>query len=250
MPADRALAFLRALTIAGAASRRPHPRGTLLHSPAEPQAYVANQLLLDDTTGLDARGTIALLDAAQAGLGHRRAMLLDDAEGRRLHTALLPHGWGGGAELVMVLPPDAPLPPADLPAVGDGRLRAAERRTNVELGLPASVVEQLIAVRGRAAAAVGRRGFVVPGPGGDDVAHATLYGTRDVFQIEDVATLGAHRGRGHGRAVVAACAHDARARGAEVVFLTADADDWPCELYARMGFETVGRVWVLQREGL
>jgi len=247
---DRARAFLRALTIAGAAEHREHERGTLLRSPGEPEAYVGNQLLLDDSADLDARGLAALLDELQAGLGHRRAVLVDEDEGARLHAALLPHGWGGGAEVLMVLPSDAPLPPSDVPAVGDARLRSIERRTNVEIGLPADVVEQLIAIRSRAAAALGARGFVRSGPDGEDVAHATLYGDRDVFQVEDVATLLRHRGAGHARAVVAACARDARARGAEVVFLTADEDDWPRHFYADMGFVPVGRVWVLQREGL
>lgn len=246
-----ARAFLRALTIAGAAQADPHPRGTILRSPAEPEAYIGSQLLLDRSDDLDARGLIALLDGLQGDLGHRRAVLLDDeAEGTRLHAALVPHGWGGGAEVLMVLPAEVPLPPSDAPAVSDARLRAVERRTNTEMGLPAEVVEQLVAVRRRAADGVGARGFVATGSDGEDVAHATLYGHGAVFQIEDVATLVAHRGRGHARAVVAACARDARARGATTVFLTADADDWPQRFYAGMGFVPAGHVWVLQREGL
>lgn len=250
MAEDRARGFLRALTIAGAASSVPHARGILLRSPAEPEAYVGNQLLLERSDDLDARGLIALLDELQAGAGHRRAVLVDEDEGARLHATLLPHGWGGGAELVMVLPAHVALPPSDVPAVSDERLRAIERRTNAEMGLPADVVEQLVALRRRAGAAVGARGFVAVGPDGEDVAHATLYGDDRVFQIEDVATLVAHRGRGYARAVVAACARDARARGAEIVFLTADADDWPQRFYAGMGFVPDGHVWVLQREGL
>jgi predicted N-acetyltransferase YhbS len=33
----------------------------------------------------------------------------------------------------------------------------------------------------------------------------------------------------------------AREAGADFVFLVADADDWPKEWYARLGFEPIGR---------
>lgn len=250
MPPARALAFLRELAAAGGEQRVEVPAGTLLRSPREPQAYVGNQLLLDRPEGLDARGLIALADELMGGLGHRRVLLTDDAEGERLHRALLPHGWGGGAEIVMALPPDAELPPARAVAVDPERLRAVERITNAELGLSGDVGEQVLRVRARAAAAIGARGFVVTGPDGTDAAHATVYGDGPIAEIEDVATRVPYRGRGLARDVIAACVADARARGAGLVFLTADADDWPQHLYARMGFVPIARTWVVQREGL
>jgi hypothetical protein len=39
----------------------------------------------------------------------------------------------------------------------------------------------------------------------------------------------------------------ARAQDADLVFLLADAEDWPRELYARLGFETVGTIYELHR---
>lgn len=251
MPRARALAFLRALAAAGGEQRLEVPAGTLLRSPGEPQAYVGNQLLLDRPGDLDARGLIALADELMGGLGHRRVLLTDDAEGERLHRALLPHGWGGGAEIVMALPPDAELPAAArATAVDPERLQAVERITNAELGLSGDVGEQVLRVRARAAAAIGARGFVATAPDGADAAHATVYGEGPVAEIEDVATRVPYRGRGLARDVIAACVADARARGAELVFLTADGDDWPQHLYARMGFVPIARTWVVQREGL
>jgi predicted N-acetyltransferase YhbS len=58
-----------------------------------------------------------------------------------------------------------------------------------------------------------------------------------------VNTLEEHRGRGVGRAVVLAAAAAARASGADLVFLDADADDWPRLLYGRLGFDPVGEAW-------
>jgi hypothetical protein len=44
-------------------------------------------------------------------------------------------------------------------------------------------------------------------------------------------------------AVVTAAADGCRAKGADLVFLIADQDDWPKELYATLGFEPVARWW-------
>lgn len=58
-----------------------------------------------------------------------------------------------------------------------------------------------------------------------------------IAQIEDVNTLPAFRGRGHGRAVV----QHALEQAPGVVFLEALENDWPRELYAKLGFEVVDR---------
>ncbi|MTD46571.1 GNAT family N-acetyltransferase [Conexibacter sp. W3-3-2] len=250
--AARALDAVRALTIGGAAQALPHPRGTLLRSPDEPRAFVANQLLLDRSADLDARGLIAVLDEALDGFGHRRAVITDDAEGARLHAALLPHGWGGGAQVVMVLAPDAPpaaIGVADVPVAPEARVRAVGLRSDVASGLEPAVAEQLARVRARERAARGARGVVVA-VDGQDAAHATLHRTGPVFQIEDVVTLPPYRGRGLARRVIASCVREARAQGAELVVIVADADDSPRELYARMGFAPVAQLWVVQREVL
>jgi ribosomal protein S18 acetylase RimI-like enzyme len=61
-----------------------------------------------------------------------------------------------------------------------------------------------------------------------------------IAQIEDVEVLEEFRGRGLGRAIVQRALDDARAT-AQTVFLEALADDWPRELYAKLGFVAAGR---------
>jgi hypothetical protein len=34
-----------------------------------------------------------------------------------------------------------------------------------------------------------------------------------------------------------------REAGHDVTFLIADRDDWPKELYAKLGFDEIGRIW-------
>ncbi len=59
-------------------------------------------------------------------------------------------------------------------------------------------------------------------------------------QVEDVGTLPEHRGRGYASAVVLAAIAAAREHGADFVFLVADKEDWPKELYRRLGFDELG----------
>ena len=77
---------------------------------------------------------------------------------------------------------------------------------------------------------------------GEIVSWADLYVAQGVGQVEDVATKEEHRGNGYATAVVLRAAQEARVEGADLVFLVADGDDWPKELYAKLGFDTVGRL--------
>jgi predicted GNAT family acetyltransferase len=76
----------------------------------------------------------------------------------------------------------------------------------------------------------------------DIVSWADLYLAQEIGQVEDVATKQAHRGKGYATAVVLRAAQEARDAGADLVFLVADEDDWPKELYGKLGFDTVGRL--------
>lgn len=78
---------------------------------------------------------------------------------------------------------------------------------------------------------------------GDVVAGAQLMVLDDVAQIEDVVTLEAHRGRGFARAAVLAAVRAAREDGTGLVYLGADDEDWPKHLYAKLGFDEVGRTY-------
>src|SRR5207249_2284686 len=78
---------------------------------------------------------------------------------------------------------------------------------------------------------------------GAPVASCELYSDGRVAQVESVGTLSEHRGKGHASAVVARAVETARAEGHELVFLLADEDDWPKELYGKLGFRTVGRIF-------
>ena len=58
-------------------------------------------------------------------------------------------------------------------------------------------------------------------------------------------TLSALRGRGVARAMVSLATH--LAAEADLVWLAADDDDWPKELYSKQGFRPIGRTVVVTR---
>lgn len=68
-----------------------------------------------------------------------------------------------------------------------------------------------------------------------------------IAQIEDVMTASRWRNRGYGRALVLDAVGRARRAGCDLVFLRADDDDWPQELYRRLGFTQLGIGHVFQR---
>jgi ribosomal protein S18 acetylase RimI-like enzyme len=72
-------------------------------------------------------------------------------------------------------------------------------------------------------------------------SHCSLYSDGEIGQIESVLTLPFFRGRGLARAVVLHALAESRAAGHELTFLVAEEDDWPKELYGKLGFETIGR---------
>ena len=82
---------------------------------------------------------------------------------------------------------------------------------------------------------------------GGIASYAGLYLDGTVGQIEDVATLPTYRDRGLARAVVLRAVAEARQAGAELVFLVAAEEDWPKELYRRLGFDAIGVEHVVAR---
>jgi predicted N-acetyltransferase YhbS len=61
-----------------------------------------------------------------------------------------------------------------------------------------------------------------------------------------VATADRFRKRGLATAVVLTAIDAAHAAGADFVFLIADAEDWPKEMYAKLGFEAIGITYEFQ----
>ena len=162
--------------------------------------------------------------------------------GERLAPWFAEHGWRIDRHLVMaqLRQPERTADLSRVRELEERALRPARRR--LMEGYPwakPEVVKQLF----EAKALIGRRvtarffGVLVDG---EVVSYADLYVDGADAQVEDVGTLPEHRGKGYATAVILEAIEQARASGADFVFLVADAEDWPKELYGKLGFDELG----------
>jgi ribosomal protein S18 acetylase RimI-like enzyme len=77
---------------------------------------------------------------------------------------------------------------------------------------------------------------------GQIASYCELVSDGQTAQIESVMTKEQYRGLGLGKAVVAGALAAAQALH-DFAFLIADANDWPKELYRKLGFEPAGSVY-------
>ena len=227
-----------------------HEWGRSFLSPSLPDVWDANFITIE-RPGLSPEEVLAAADGALAARRHRKVVVVDEDEGRRLGAAIarLP-GWEVERILHMVWEGESGRePPAPVAEVG--LAACAELRYELILGeLPAELerreeaAEQLVEWGRRLTAPGGDRWFLAPAE--SPAATCCLLGG-DPAQIDDVATLPAARGKGLATSVVLAALAASLAAGHRTTFLSADADDWPRRLYAKLGFVTRAEVRVLRR---
>lgn len=185
----------------------------------------------------------AVADGVLGHLGHRRITVLDDAAGVACVPALTAAGYEYEKELVMLFTGAVPAPVVAAEPVGLAELRTA-LHDQFRIWMPQAdqtVVDQLVERRkARLRGAPEVRTFAVRDEKGTVAAWADLYADPEqgVAQIEDVVTADAHRRRGFGDTVLATALRYATRQ--PLVFLIADAEDWPRDWYARRGFEPIG----------
>jgi GNAT superfamily N-acetyltransferase len=250
----RAVAFARAGDAGAAERAEPHPWGVALHDAAHPHTYILNTLAIERPldAGTDARAVAAELDRLYAGLGHRRLAVDEEATGARLAGGLRGHGYTCGAELIMRLDGERAGGATAAPPAGrecsEAQLRAVERAFMLDDGRVEAIADEVLDARAAVCATRPRTRYFCAALDGRDVASATLYSDGAIAQIEDVGALAGARGHGLGRAVVTAAIDAAVAAGHELLFIIAEEDDWPKDLYARLGFRSIGRTWTCLRE--
>jgi ribosomal protein S18 acetylase RimI-like enzyme len=231
----RAYAFLERADMAGERAES-SPLGEAVFDDRVPRRLDSNFLHVKR----DADGETVQAEAERL---KRRMVHVSDSElGERLAPHFKAQGWLIRRHVVMAQLRE-PEREADLSAVTEVEepmLRAA--RYEVVTGEPwakPEVMEQLFAAKALIGQRVTARHFAVV-LHGKVVSYTDLYQDGADAQIEDVGTLQEHRKRGYASAVILAAIAEARAAGAEFVFLVADLEDWPKELYRRLGFDELG----------
>jgi ribosomal protein S18 acetylase RimI-like enzyme len=231
----RAYAFLARADMAG---RRTEDSsvGTAVFDDALPKRLDSNFLRVEREADAET------VRSESERLGRRMIVVPDSKLGERLAPFFGERGWKVNRVVLMVQRRE-PERGADLSLVREVReeeLRPARSRLNAgrPWGAP-EVLEQLFAAKHSIGEKVDVRFFAVV-VDGEVASYTDLYQDGAEAQVEDVGTLEEHRGRGYATSVVLAAIADARRKGAEFVFLVADKEDWPKELYRRLGFDELG----------
>jgi ribosomal protein S18 acetylase RimI-like enzyme len=231
----RAYAFLARADMAGERTADSSV-GTAVFDDALPKRLDSNFLRVER----EADGETVRSEAER--LGRRMIFVPDPSLGESLVPFFKEQGWRVNRVVVMAQRRE-PEREADLGRVREVReedLRPARTRLNAgrPWGAP-EVLEQLFAGRRSIGEKVDTRFFAVLV---DDevVSYTDLYQDGADAQVEDVGTLLEYRGNGYATSVVLGAIAEARRNGAEFVFLVADKEDWPKELYRRLGFDELG----------
>ena len=242
----RALEFELAIEDRCAAETTPFEWGTLLCYPELPLVWALNfarvaaaPMTLDVATLVD---TVLALPWP-AAVRHRKIVVNDEDLGRRLARGFESPDWEIERLLFMSLRDDA------IPATDPVRVRevsSEERAAAMVDYLPQvaakydiSELNQIIRSREVVERATDLRHFGAF-VDGELASTCELFADGPTAQVENVTTAERFRGRGLSKAVVGRAIAEARAAGADFVFLIADADDWPKEMYRKMGFEDIG----------
>jgi GNAT superfamily N-acetyltransferase len=239
---DRAFDFMIRADMAGSRVE-PFRFGTTIVTPELPLRHDSNYLLVE--TLPDDISAAELVEEAEriqgaAGLEHRLLFFRDASLGERLAPELVSLGWRYDRHVLMAQrrQPERAVDTRIVSEVTEAALRDARGRLirSYPWGTP-EVARQLLAAKLRIP--VEARFFAVIADGAV-ASYGDLYLDGEIAQVEDVATVPEHRGRGYASAVVLRAVEEARAAGAKLVFLVADAEDWPKELYRRLGFDEIG----------
>jgi ribosomal protein S18 acetylase RimI-like enzyme len=226
------------------------PYGPALFNDSFARIWNLNVVRADQAGDASAEEIAAEVDRVQAGLGHRRVILPPGAE--ELVNGFRKLGWEADHFLFMVYRGGGePAETTHVEEVAPERLHRLREEILREWQPDAgpATVEEIIAADKLMWKAAGSRIFGVVEKG-EVVSSAQLYSDGGTAQVEEVATLPSHRGRGHAKAVVTRAIEEALAADHEFVFLVADGDAWPKALYNRLGFEEVGSRFAFLRRSV
>ena len=246
----RALDFMRWTYEYAATEVLPFRYGTAQFNTTLDTIWDLNHLRVDEAH--DALTADALVDDSARLHGERSLkfgsiMVFDEALGAGVEPRFGELGWRSEVAVVMEHPRDDDVEPLEARAVEvtPDRARAFRERSRRNLedwGDDDEVVKQMERWDELTAGFARPRSFGAE-VDGDVVSMCELYSDGSTAQVENVATLEEFQNRGLARAVVRAAVRAAEDAGHDFVFLTANDRDWPKDLYARLGFEPLGRFY-------
>lgn len=220
--------------------------GTAVFQVDFPTRWDSNFLRVERPVGdASAADLAATADELLAHLAHREVVVEDAVDGARLAPGFADLGFEVDRLLYMVHrrePDHAPPLVARQASFGESRPVAIAANLESHGGMAPEVAE-ILADFGAVAVDRADARFFVADVDGRPAACCELYLHEGVADIDNVHTLTPFRNRGGARAVVTEAIEAARAAGADLIWLLADASDWPRELYRKLGFDPIGECW-------
>jgi ribosomal protein S18 acetylase RimI-like enzyme len=246
---DEVLRYSRRLDATGADEQGPWRGGAYLRTRSLPLVYDANRvIILEHGFRLSMEEVIADADEIQAGLPNRIVEFAACPESAALAAGFAAAGWLAEPHGVMLRrrEPDRIVDTAVVCVVDQAAMTPARMETlNDEVWALGDAVAQVREKHERIARSVPTTHLAVIEDGGVAAYCEVFELDAGVAQIESVATLSAYRRRGYARAVVTRALDLTRDR--RLVFLNMDPDDWPQQLYAKLGLDDIGRVTRFRR---
>lgn len=248
----RALAFLRAVDESCADEIIAVAPGTVLRTTSMVGKWATNLVRIEDEhLSVGVPEIAALVEEHLAAASWHWVALDDQRAADRLKDPLRDAGYDVEAALLMGLDrdPDRIVDTTAVRAAGldeIGPLQEAWAREEE----PEGEIPGMLAAWARQHQARPELRFVIDDEDGRPAAMTLLRWHARTAQVEDVYTRADQRNRGYARALVTHALMVAREHGHEHVFIVADEDDTPKELYYRLGFSAIGRRLVAVRQGL
>jgi predicted GNAT family acetyltransferase len=234
--AARARAWHHAAHAAVCDVLEPWPHGTVVRATRYPSYYDFNLVRVEEDPGMSVDALAAFADEALAGLAHRRIDFDLVAAAEPLRAGFETKGWTALRLLWMrheTAPPPGPNVRVEEVAYDDvHHLRVAWHREDFSDG-------DAVAHHTQAREVALRRDVQVLAmrEGGAPVAFAQLEREGAGAEITSVYVLPEHRGGGRGTAMTRAAIE--AAGDVRDLWIGADDDDRPKQLYARLGFRPV-----------
>ena len=246
---ERCITLLRAIDRRAAKNQVPFRFGTAYLHDEVPRVWSRNYLSLERDLQSATAGFVSVEAdrvLGEAGAAHRKIEVFDPEVGERLAPGLAKLGWQVECDVVMVARRE-PDREADLSVVDEvepEELEPVWSEANRSEGHidDEEVIRELADGKRVLASAIDVRFFAAHADG-EIGAYCELYTHAGTGQIENVLTLERFRNRGLARALVLRALEESRAAGNDLTFLLANRDDWPKELYSKLGFDDVGHVY-------
>lgn len=223
--------------------------GSVVLTPSLPMVYVANTVQLSGRVTYDE--AVGITEEHMRDLPYRQLTIEHTVTAQQLEPRFTADGWTVDRDLVMALsrPLDREVDTADVRECGERESsRLMAEWISEKPSIEPHEVDQVVEFTCREARARNARELGVLADDGAVVAMTKLYSDGTIAQVEDVFTSPAWRGRGYSRALIARAIALARDGGHELVFICADDEGWPKQLYSKLGFDPVGRIMRFHRD--